>query len=245
MTLSPDSFSGAHILIAGGGSGIGRATAELLLGLGATITVLDRNIDGVGEGAYGIALDARDELVVAEAVAAAAARAPLTGLVNAVGIELVKEIGATSLADWERVLSTNLTSYHVVTRSALPFLRSGASIVNVASQLAFAGSSHFSAYTASKAAIIGYSRSAAIELASQGIRVNAICPGAIDTPLLQRQFADGAGPQGTFDDLIGMHPIGRLGNPREIAAPIAFLLSEAASFMTGSAMVVDGGYLAQ
>jgi NAD(P)-dependent dehydrogenase (short-subunit alcohol dehydrogenase family) len=102
----------------------------------------------------------------------------------------------------------------------------------------------FSAYTATKAGIVGYSRSLALELAPRGIRVNAVCPGAVDTPLLQRQFAGGPGPQGSMDDLVGMHPLKRLGLPAEIAEPIVFLCTSAASFMTGSVLVVDGGYTA-
>jgi NAD(P)-dependent dehydrogenase (short-subunit alcohol dehydrogenase family) len=122
-------------------------------------------------------------------------------------------------------------------------MRTGAAIVNVASQLALVGARRFGAYTAAKAGIVGYSRSLALELAPRGIRVNVVCPGAVDTPLLQRQFAEGkSGPQGTLDDLVAMHPLGRLGRANEIAEPIVFLCTDAASFMTGSVVVVDGGY---
>lgn len=244
MTLRPDSFAGRHLIVAGGGSGIGASTARLLADLGAMVTVLDREISQVPESMWSVKVDARDESAVRDAVTAAAARSALSGLVNAVGIEFVSDVATTSLADWDTVISTNLTSYHIVTSAVLPHLSAGAAIVNVASQLALVGAPRFSAYTASKSAIIGYSRSAALDLAPLGIRVNVVCPGAVDTPLLQRQFAHGPGPQGSLDDLIGLHPIGRLGFPREIAEPIAFLLSPAASFMTGSELVVDGGYVA-
>lgn len=237
-------FAGRHYLVAGGGSGIGLATAELLTRQGALVTVLDLDVSHVPATMGAVKTDARDEHAVREAVATAAARAPLSGLVNAVGIELVSDIEATTVSDWERVIGTNLTSCHVLTSATLPHLREGGAIVNVASQLGLVGARRFSAYTASKSAVIGYSRSAALELAGRGIRVNAVCPGAVDTPLLQRQFASGEGPQGTIDDLIGLHPIGRLGRPAEIAEPIAFLLSDAASFMTASVLVADGGYVA-
>lgn len=118
-------------------------------------------------------------------------------------------------------------------------------IVNTASQLAFVGAGSFTAYTASKAAVVNFTRSLALETAADGVRVNCICPGAIDTPLLRRQFEGRRGPQGTIDDLIAMHPLGRLGRPEEIASCILFLSSPLASFVTGSAMLADGGYTIQ
>ncbi|HEY3736036.1 MAG TPA: SDR family oxidoreductase [Jatrophihabitans sp.] len=245
MTLSPDTFAGRHYIVTGGGSGIGSATAALLTRLGASVTVLDLDISRVPESIAAVKVDACDEFAVREAVTSAATQAPLSGLVNSVGIEFVSDVVDTTLAAWERVIGTNLTSYHIVTSAVLPYLSDGAAIVNVASQLGLVGARRFAAYTASKSAVIGYSRSTALDLAPRGIRVNVVCPGAVDTPLLQRQFADGPGPQGSLEDLVGMHPIGRLGRPSEIAEPIAFLLSDAASFITASVVVADGGYVAQ
>ncbi|MCW2856759.1 MAG: oxidoreductase, short chain dehydrogenase/reductase family [Marmoricola sp.] len=166
-------------------------------------------------------------------------------VVNAIGIEHVARPEDTGAEDWDRVLRTNLSSYHYVIHAALPHLRPGGAIVNVASQLALVGARRFSAYTATKAGIVGYSRSLALDLAPRGIRVNAVCPGAVDTPLLRRQFAAGNGPQGTLDDLVALHPLGRLGTAAEIAEPIVFLCTGAASFITGSVVVADGGYTAQ
>ncbi|MFL6059838.1 MAG: SDR family NAD(P)-dependent oxidoreductase [Marmoricola sp.] len=231
-------------LVAGGGSGIGRATAALLAERGAEVAVLDLDVSGVPEGCTGFQVDGRDAGAVADAVTLAAADG-LDIVVNAIGIELVAGAGDTSAEDWDRVLTTNLSSYHYVVHAALPRLRPGASIVNVASQLALVGARRFSAYTASKAGILGYSRSLSLDLAPRGIRVNVVCPGAVDTPLLQRQFVEGDGPQGSLDDLVALHPLGRLGRAEEIAEPIVFLCSDAASFMTGSVLVVDGGYVTQ
>lgn len=236
------SFEGRRALVTGGGSGIGRATAALLRHRGAEVTVLDVNLDAVPDGCHGIEVDARDAATVEAAVTALGS---LDVVVNAIGIEYVAATTDTTADAWERVLQTNLSSYHYVTRAVLPQMGAGGAIVQVASQLALVGARRFAAYTAAKAGIVGYARSVALEVAPLGIRVNVVCPGAVDTPLLQRQFADGPGPQGTLADLVAMHPLGRLGSPAEIAEPIVFLCSEAASFMTGSVLVVDGGYVAQ
>lgn len=234
-------FDGLRVIVAGGGSGIGAATVALLVARGAHVTVIDLAVSSVPEGCRAIQCDGRDAASVRTAVRDGS-QGGLDAVVNAIGIEYVAEAAATSGSDWDRVLQTNLSSYHYVTAAAIPHLRKGASIVNVASQLALVGAPRFSAYTAAKAGVVGYSRSLALELAPRGIRVNVVCPGAVDTPLLQRQFADGPGPQGSLTDLIALHPLGRLGVATEIAEPIAFLCSDRASFMTGSVLVVDGGY---
>ena len=235
---------GRRALVAGGGSGIGLATAALLDERGAEVVVLDLDVSAVPTTWESCQVDGRDP----DAVRSAVDQARGSGLdivVNAIGIEFVATAQETEPQEWDRVLRTNLGSYHYVTHAALPHLREGAAIVNVASQLALVGARRFSAYTAAKAGIVGYSRSLALELAPRGIRVNVVCPGAVDTPLLQRQFAAGSGPQGTLDDLVAMHPLGRLGRAAEIAEPIVFLCTDAASFMTASVVVVDGGYVAQ
>jgi NAD(P)-dependent dehydrogenase (short-subunit alcohol dehydrogenase family) len=237
-------LEGRRALVAGGGSGIGLATAELLHHRGADVTVLDLDITRAPAGCTPIQVDGRDAAAVRRAVDAAAVSG-LDIVVNAIGIEYVASAEETDPDAWDLVLRTNLSSYHYVIHAALPHLREGGAIVNVASQLALVGARRFSAYTATKSGIIGYSRSLALDLAPRGIRVNVVCPGAVDTPLLQRQFAEGAGPQGSLDDLVAMHPLGRLGHASEIAEPIAFLCTDAASFMTGSVLVVDGGYVAQ
>ncbi len=240
--MTATTFHERRAVVTGGGSGIGLATALLLERRGAEVTVLDLDIGNVPPSCRAIAVDGRDAAAVQTAVASVG---PLDILVNAIGIEYVASTEDTSADDWDRVLRTNLSSYHYATRAALQQMTTGGSIVHVASQLALVGARRFAAYTATKAGIVGYARSLALEIAPRGIRVNVVCPGAVDTPLLQRQFAAGSGPQGTLADLVAMHPLGRLGTAVEIAEPIAFLCSDAASFMTGSVLVVDGGYVAQ
>lgn len=237
------------VVVTGGNSGIGRATVSLLLERGAEVHVIDRKIDlPVGaERLHGYELDARDEEALGQAVdAAAQGSGKVDVLINTVGVEFVEDITQTSASDWDRVLETNLKSYYLAIKAVVPHMQAGGgSVVNVASQLALVGAPRFAAYTASKSGILGLTKSLSLELAGDGIRVNAVCPGAVDTPLLQRQFEEGDGPQGSLQDLIDMHPVGRLGKPQEIAEPIVFLAGDAASFMTGCDLVVDGGYTAQ
>ena len=114
--------------------------------------------------------------------------------------------------------------------------------MNIASQLAISAVGGFAAYCASKAAVLHFSRCLALELIGDGVRVNVVCPGAVDTPLLRTAFPDGVSPQGTLDELIGAHPIGRLGTPEEVAGAVSWLASDDASFAVGAALVVDGGY---
>lgn len=246
-------FENRVVVVAGGNSGIGRAVAEQMISEGAHVCCLDKDqgeppaaAADVAGSFHAIRVDARDEQAMRNAIDAAAESAGrIDVLVNAVGIELVEEAQRTSADQWDRVLDTNLKSYFLAIKAVIPHMHDGGAIVNVASQLAMVGASRFSAYTASKAGILGMTRSLALELAPKGIRVNAVCPGAVDTPLLRRQFEHGDGPQGSMDELVGMHPVGRLGRPEEIAAPIAFLAGEDASFITGSELVVDGGYTAR
>ncbi|WP_028986533.1 SDR family NAD(P)-dependent oxidoreductase [Thermicanus aegyptius] len=244
-------FAGKKVLITGGGSGIGAAATEAFLNEGAEVAVFD--VIGPeplmerwkGKKCTVFQVDVSCAEAVDEAVRQLEKQwGVLDVLVNNAGIEFVGAIEEMSEDDWDRVLDINLKGIFLVTKSSLPMLKSVSGvIVNTASQLAIVGAPHFTAYTASKSAVLNFTRSLALEVAKYGIRVNAVCPGAVDTPLLRRQFADGKqGPQGTLEDLIRMHPLMRLGRPEEIAAAILFLSSADASFITGSALVADGGY---
>lgn len=250
-------LDGKVALVTGGGTGIGLATAAELARQGAAVVVAGRRREplddaveairasgGTAIGASGDVGQAADADGLIAATLAAYGRIDV--LVNNAGQELVASLLDTTEDWWDRVMDTNLKSVYLLSRIALPHMidNGGGSIVNVASQLAFVGAKNFAAYTASKGGVLNLTRSMALDHAQEGVRVNALCPGAVDTPLLRRQFEDREGPQGTLDDLAALHPMGRLGRPEEIAKAAAFLASDDSSFMTGSALVIDGGYIA-
>jgi NAD(P)-dependent dehydrogenase (short-subunit alcohol dehydrogenase family) len=246
-------FAGKKVLITGGGSGIGAAAADAFLQEGAEVAVFDI-VDPEplrqrwkDKACTVHQVDISRGEAVNEAVRQIERRwGTMDVLVNNAGVEFVGSVEETSEADWDRVMGINVKGMFLVAKAALPMLKAArGAIVNTASQLAFVGVPNFTAYTASKSAVLNFTRSLALEVAKDGVRVNAVCPGAVDTPLLRRQFAEGKrGPQGTLQDLIRMHPLNRLGRPEEIAAAILFLSSADASFITGSFLVADGGYTA-
>lgn len=244
-------------LVTGGGTGIGLAIAEEFAAQGAAVVIAGRRREPLDEAVEtlrafgGTAISASGDVGRAEGAdalvdATLAAYGRIDVLINNAGQELVASLLDTSEDWWDRVMDTNLKSVYLLSRLALPHMieNGGGSIVNVASQLAFVGAKNFAAYTASKGGVLNLTRSMALDHAQDGVRVNALCPGAVDTPLLRRQFEDREGPQGTLEDLAALHPMGRLGRPEEIAKAAAFLASDDASFMTGAALVIDGGYIA-
>ena len=242
------------VLITGGATGIGAATAHRFAAEGARLALVgldQRELDATcdqlasaGAEATGWAMDVGEEAAVARVTQAAIDRfGGLDVLVNCAGTSAVGPVESTSLETWRRVVDTNLTGSFLMSRAAIPHLRqrTGA-IVNIASQLAISAVGGFAAYCASKAAVLQFSRCLALELIGDGVRVNVVCPGAVDTPLLRTAFPDGVSPQGTLDELVGAHPIGRLGTPEEVAGAVSWLASDDASFAVGAALVVDGGY---
>jgi NAD(P)-dependent dehydrogenase (short-subunit alcohol dehydrogenase family) len=242
------------VLITGGGTGIGAATARRFAAEGARLALagldqreLDATCEELGRAgaeATGWAIDVGDEAAVERVMEATIDRyGRLDVLVNCAGTSAVGPVESTSLETWRRVLETNLTGVFLMSRAAIPNLRQRrGAIVNIASQLAISAVGGFAAYCASKAAVLHFSRCLALELIADGVRVNVVCPGAVDTPLLRTAFPGGVSPQGTLDELIGAHPIERLGTPDEIAGAVSWLASEDASFAVGAAIVVDGGY---
>jgi NAD(P)-dependent dehydrogenase (short-subunit alcohol dehydrogenase family) len=224
-------LTGQHAIVTGGSSGIGAAIAQALAAAGATV----HNIDLQTNPPVNVSEPAEME--------AAFARFPCPDIVIAnAGTACVHPLDETPLSEWQRVIGVNLSAvYHTVQLAARRMKpnRKG-SIVLTASTNSYDGEPMLSAYNASKAGVLGILHTAAAELGPFGIRVNAVCPGLIRTPLTKSSFDN---PQ-TLKDYFRHMPLGRGGEPHEVANAVAFLASDLASYITGAALLVDGGQLA-
>ena len=230
-------FEGKRVLVTGGGSGIGAAVARRLAGQGAEVVVADLSPDAVATelGAQALMLDVRDEAQVAPAMDG------VDVLVNAAGIGSTTNAPETTLETWENVFAVNARGTFLCCKHAIPGMvaRGGGSIVNFASIAGLIGLPNRAAYSASKGAVIALTRALAIDHVADGIRVNAVAPGTVDSPWVRRLVED-VGE--SLDALRARQPMGRLGTPEEIADAVAYLAS--AEFVTGSVLVIDGGMTA-
>jgi NAD(P)-dependent dehydrogenase (short-subunit alcohol dehydrogenase family) len=248
-------LEGKVALATGVASGIGRATALALAREGARLVLGDvaaageetaRDARAFGAAAEFVAADVTRQADVDALVARAVARhGRLDCAINNAGIEgAVRETAEYPEDTFERVIQVNLVGVWRCLRAEVPAMRraGGGSIVNTASVAGLVGAGALSAYVASKHGVVGLTRSAAIEYAKTGIRVNAVCPGVIDTPMVDRLSAE---MPSLREALVAMKPMRRLGRPEEVAEAVVWLCSDAASFVTGHALAVDGGYVAQ
>ena len=234
-------FEGKTALVTGGASGIGRAIADLFVAYGANVVIFDRHA-GPGH----VRGDVSKEADVRCAVEIAASRfGQMDVLVNNAGIEVEGRVEDLSGEAWDRQLAVNLRGPFLCSKHAIPYMKQrGGAIVNVSSIDAFAGYPGLAAYDSSKAALIALTRTLALECGPARIRVNAVCPGYIETPLLDAYFQRQPDPAGARREAALKHPLGRMGKPSDVAGAVAFLASEKASFITGTTLVVDGGLLA-
>jgi 2-keto-3-deoxy-L-fuconate dehydrogenase len=250
-------LAGLVAVITGAGSGIGRETARIFGAEGASIALVDRDAaqlaivqaDLAGNGVETLSLvgDVADEATVDTQLAAVLERfGKIDILLAAAGFSAGTNVPDTSLLAWNDVIRTNLTGSFLWSRAVLAPMRSvrSGSIILVGSQLAFAGGRTNAAYLAAKGGVVSLMQTMAADHAPEGIRVNALVPGAIDTPLLRRSFARTADPDAAKTRSVARHPLGRLGRPEEVARAALFLASADSSFTTGSCLRVDGGWLA-
>jgi len=250
-------LAGKNVIVTGAASGIGRACAVRLLEEGVSVMgadlspAADAPATPSGQGAWAFTpVDVTDEASVVHLVdEAARAFGRVDGLVNAAGVAGGGAVHMVDTAEWNRVVGVNLygtflTAKHVIARMLEQPLVDGArgAVVTIASIEGVEGTAGGSAYSASKGGVVILTKNMAIDYAGRGIRVNTVCPGFIDTPMTKAIF--GEGMERARREIIAEHKLGRFGQPEEIASAAAFLLSADASFITGHALVVDGGYTA-
>ncbi|VTU46582.1 2-(R)-hydroxypropyl-CoM dehydrogenase (plasmid) [Variovorax sp. SRS16] len=242
---------GQRFLVSGGASGIGLAVARLALARGARVCLLDRDratLEAVcgelGDGAFAAVCDVADPLAVGAAVAQAAEQlGGIDALVNSAGIDSRMPLEQLSDAEWARTLAVNLTGPMLLCRAALPHLRGagGGTIVNVSSGAGLSPLLHRTAYCASKAGVIMFGKALAIEVAPDNIRVNAVCPGAVDTPLFRTSYEQSADPERDLELIRQRYALHRIAQPEELAEAILYLSGPGSSYITGTALAVDGG----
>jgi NAD(P)-dependent dehydrogenase (short-subunit alcohol dehydrogenase family) len=237
--------------------GIGRAACEIFAERGASVLVIDKvreagvhireTIESKGANAMFREVNVADFKAVEIAVSDAASEfGSIDALVVSAGIQRYGTALTTDDAQWNEVLDVNLKGAWNAARACLPhILKQGGAIVNVSSVQALASQQNVLAYTVSKHGLIGLTRSMAMDFAKQGVRVNAVCPGTVDTPMLQWAASLDPNPQSVYDACNAMHPLGRIATPREIAEVAVFLAHESSSFVTGSVWTADGGLLTQ
>jgi NAD(P)-dependent dehydrogenase (short-subunit alcohol dehydrogenase family) len=248
--------AGKVALVTGAGAGIGRASALLLAAEGAAVAVADINRETAEATVAAIRADGGRAVAFTADVAQADETAALVADVvsafgaldcahNNAGVENpLRPVHETSEADWDHVTRVDLKGTWLCMKAEIAHMlgAGGGSIVNTASVLGSVATANSPSYVSAKHGVLGLTRSAALDYAARGIRVNAVSPGAIRTELIDRLVSTGAVAE---DDYVRLHPMGRLGSPAEVAEAVLWLCSDRSSFVTGHSLVVDGGYLAQ
>jgi len=251
-------LEGKVAIVTGGNSGIGRAISEVFARESARVMIGARNVktgeetveaikQKAGTAAF-LKTDVQDSSQVKNLVDETVRRYGTVDIVcHNAGTELVKLLVDTTEDEWDMVLNTNARGAFFLSKYALPIMiaKKKGVVINIASQLGFVGFEKFTAYCASKGAIIQLTKAMALEYAKHGIRVNCVCPGAVDTAMVDRELSHFPDPSETRRKVIESHPIGRMARPEEIAEAVLFLASDRASFVLGECMIVDGGYVIQ
>lgn len=245
-------------IVTGGGSGIGRATCQVFADEGARLVVADRNLEAAEAVAETVRGAGGDAVALPVNVSKAAEVRQMTKdvldrfgridvLVNNAGYGIPGTVVETSEEDWDALMAVNLTGVFLCCKHAIPVMirQGGGVVVNVASVVANVGIANRAAYCASKGGVAALTRAMALDHVADGIRVNAVAPGTINTPYFEQMLANSDDPKGLLHGLESRQPMQRLGNPEEIARGILFLASGESSFCTGSILTVDGGMTAR
>jgi NAD(P)-dependent dehydrogenase (short-subunit alcohol dehydrogenase family) len=248
-------FTGKTAIITGAAGGMGGAAARLFAAEAANVGLLDlpatrgEQVADSIRSAGGSALFVPVDLLYEDQISAAAQRVVQTFgrldyLINIAGINHHSRVEAMDVAAWDRMMNINVRAMVLTMKHAVPFMEAhGGAVVNMASVSAFVGSVGYAAYVTTKGAVISLTRSAAVELAPLGIRVNAVAPGWVDTPFTDAGIALAPDPEQARAGAITEHVLGRMAQPEEVAEGIAFLCSAAAGFITGETLFVDGGFM--
>jgi NAD(P)-dependent dehydrogenase (short-subunit alcohol dehydrogenase family) len=249
-------FKNKVVVVTGAAKGIGEASARLFAQLGASVALLDRDVEAGNATANSIAsagtsatffpCDVSASRDVERAISSVRSKfGDIDVLVSNAGIQEYGDVVSTTEELWDKVMNVNLKSCFLVSKNVVPSMleRGGGAIVVVGSVQSMSAIANSAAYVTAKHALLGLVRAMALDYASKNIRVNCVCPGAIDTPMLRWAASLDPNPQKVIETCDRMHPIGRIGKPEEVAQSIAFLASSWASFVTGSALLVDGGML--
>lgn len=253
MTSSPHHGDAGRVaVVSGAASGIGRGIAEVLAERGWRVAAVDKDADGLeraaGDRIAPIHADLTRSADCGRVAEEARRLGPLNGLVNCAGRELHGSVTEMPEDEWDQVMATNLKTMYLLSHHCLPVMAEsgGGAVVNISSIQALATQTSVAAYAASKGAVISLTRAMALDHAPERIRVTCICPGTIDTPLVRANAGhfNPGDPEGQLREWGAMHAVGRLGTPREVGQAVAFMLSDDASFITGSSHLVDGGLLA-
>ena len=239
-------FQNKTVVVTGAGKGIGAATARLFFEMGSKVALLDKADDDTGisdERWFAQVCDVSSEKQIKLASEKIQERfGSVHFLVNNAGIQRYGSVTETSSEEWDTVMNVNLKSYFLCAKYFLPYMLNNEKgvIINLASVQSFASQPKVAAYTTAKTAILGLTRSIAIDYGPT-IRCVAVCPGTIDTPMLQDAINLSPNPEEVMQECIDMHPVGRIGTAKEVADLILFLCDEKASFITGQAIRIDGG----